>query len=108
MPDLHALEAQGKRSDGSIRLLHLLSRRPLNVPIPDAHMSQAHTSNADSAASPNGLARTVDQQIATIERLAAQHYGADALARSQYEATLLKQRLREYAAKVCRLEVRPM
>jgi hypothetical protein len=94
MPDLHALEAQGKRSDGSIRLLHLLSRRPLNVPIPDAHMSQAHTSNADSAASPN--------------RLAAQHYGADALARSQYEATLLKQRLREYAAKVCRLEVRPM
>ena len=45
-------------------------------------------------------------QIATIERLAEQHFPDDAEQRAQYVVSQLKTRLREYAAMFVKLEVR--
>ena len=52
--------------------------------------------------------RTVDQQIQFFEDLAARQYPESELARSQYENTLLKQRLRELTAMQVALNVRTM
>ena len=52
------------------------------------------------------MARSIEQQIAQMERMADQHYADDEAGRNAYLVSLLKSRLREYAGRFVRLEVR--
>lgn len=71
-------------------------------------MQSAQPSQFLDSASPANLARGIEQQIETIERLAARQYPESETQRREYECTLLKTRLREYASKVVPLQVREM
>ena len=52
------------------------------------------------------MARSIEQQIAQMERMADQHFAQDEAGRNAYLVGLLKSRLREYAGRFVRLEVR--
>lgn len=69
-------------------------------------MSEAHTSNPGSDRSQAEVADSLEQQLNTMERLALQHYPDDEAGRNAYLVGLLKTRLREYAGRFVRLEVR--
>lgn len=107
MSDLHELEPPAVRRDGKARLFDLRTRREIHLSPSTALLSEAHEGGQQDDRSENTLAeqtRTLEQQIAQIDRLAEQHYPDDQAGRSAYKSQLLMQRLREYHAKAEALE----
>lgn len=110
MPILQLVADGGEQIAGPLRIcnLHLGDEMDL-LPTP-AHLPEAHERNnrTDSEENPMADARTLDQQLKTIEALAVRHYPDDRLGQMTFKLEMLTQRLREYESKVQRLEVRSM
>lgn len=106
MSFLHLVATQGVRTDGPLRLCRLPSRTEVAVPNTATHMPEAHASTPASDRSEDSVVSPLEQQLATMEKLARQHYPDDEAGRNAYLVGLLKSRLREYAAKFIQLEVR--
>src|SRR4051812_2247047 len=110
MPDLRELETQGQRRDGAARVFDLRTRQEIHVLPTEPFMQQTPTSDRGSDPGPHGLARPIDDQVRTIEELAARHYpGEDEHEqRTAFVVEQLKQRLREFQAKFMALNVKEM
>jgi hypothetical protein len=106
MPILQLVAAEGKQVNGPLRICLLPAGDETHLLPTPTPMPETPTSQAGSSGSPQGMARSIEQQIEQMERMAAQHFPDDAEARGAYLVGLLKTRLREYAAKFVRLEVR--
>ena len=106
MPYLLLVATQGKRTDGPLRLCRLPSRHEVEVSQPNTPMQQVPASTPGSHAGQSDMARSIEQQIAQMERMADQHFAQDEAGRNAYLVGLLKTRLREYAGRFVRLEVR--
>ena len=106
MPILQLVATQGIRCDGPIRFRYLPAGSQVEVSQPNTPMQQVPASTPGSHAGQSDMARSIEQQIAQMERMADQHYADDDAGRNAYLVGLLKSRLREYAAKFIRLQVR--
>lgn len=109
MPILQLVAVGGEQTNGPLRICHLRLGDEVAVLPADAQLPEAHERNDRTNSEENPMAeRTLEQQIEFIGELAKRQFPDDESGQLNYRLELVTQKLREYAAKVVKLEVRTM
>lgn len=106
---LQLVAAGGQQINEPLRFRCVLEGTEVAFPSSDSHLQQAHERGQRNDREENNVAeQDFERQLRQIESMALQHYPEDEAGRNAYMVDLLKQRLREYAARFVQLDVKEM
>lgn len=109
MPILQLVADGGEQVAGPLRICNLHLGDEVDVLPAPSHLPEVHPRECGTDQQENPMAeRTLEQQIEFIAELAKRQFPDDESGQLHYRLELTTQKLREYASKFTKVEVRTM